>query len=78
MFLIDFIYSYSIVSNLYKNIIVLREIENGFRVSDPVLDKPVDCLTEDLKIGQELAKHVLPVRVSMVGPEGFEPPTKRL
>jgi hypothetical protein len=30
------------------NIIVLREIENGFRVSDPVLDKPVDCLTEDL------------------------------
>jgi hypothetical protein len=31
------------------NIIVLREIENGFRVSDPVLDHPVDCLTEDLK-----------------------------
>lgn len=30
------------------NIIVLREIENGFRVSDPVLEKPVDCLTEDL------------------------------
>ncbi len=30
------------------NIIVLREIENGFRVSDPVLDKPVDCLTDDL------------------------------
>ena len=30
------------------NIIVLREIENGFRVSDPVLDKPVDCPTEDL------------------------------
>ncbi len=31
------------------NIIVLREIENGFRVSDPVLDQPVDCLTEDLE-----------------------------
>ena len=30
------------------NIIVLREIENGFRVSDPVLDKPMDCLREDL------------------------------
>jgi hypothetical protein len=30
------------------NIIILHEIENGFRVSDPVLDKPVDCLTEDL------------------------------
>ena len=31
------------------NIIILREIENGFRVSDPVLDHPVDCLTEDLE-----------------------------
>jgi hypothetical protein len=31
------------------NIIVLREIETGFRVSDPVLDHPVDCLTEDLE-----------------------------
>lgn len=31
------------------NIIVLREIENGFRVADPVLDHPVDCLTEDLE-----------------------------
>ncbi|MGD0021543.1 MAG: BtrH N-terminal domain-containing protein [Smithellaceae bacterium] len=30
------------------NIIILHEIENGFRVSDPVLDHPVDCLTEDL------------------------------
>lgn len=30
------------------NIVVLREIEGGFRVSDPVLDKPVDCLTDDL------------------------------
>ena len=30
------------------NIVILREIENGFRVSDPVLDKPVDCRTEDL------------------------------
>jgi hypothetical protein len=31
------------------NIIVLREIENGFRVSDPILDHPVDCSTEDLE-----------------------------
>ena len=31
------------------NIVVLREIEQGFRVSDPVLDHPVDCLTEDLE-----------------------------
>ncbi len=31
------------------NIVVLREIENGFRISDPVLDKPVDCLTDDLE-----------------------------
>jgi hypothetical protein len=31
------------------NIIVLRGIETGFRVSDPVLDHPVDCLTEDLE-----------------------------
>ncbi len=31
------------------NIIVLREIENGFRVSDPVLDHPVDCSYEDLE-----------------------------
>ena len=31
------------------NIIILHEIENGFRVSDPVLDHPVDCLTDDLE-----------------------------
>jgi len=31
------------------NIIVLHEIENGFRVSDPVLDTPVDCPAEDLE-----------------------------
>lgn len=31
------------------NIIVLHEIENGFRVSDPMLEHPVDCLTEDLE-----------------------------
>jgi len=31
------------------NIIILHEIENGFRVSDPVLAQPVDCLTEDLE-----------------------------
>jgi hypothetical protein len=26
-----------------------REIEGGFRVSDPVLEHPVDCLTDDLE-----------------------------
>ncbi len=31
------------------NIVVLREIENGFRLSDPILEHPVDCLTEDLE-----------------------------
>ena len=45
-----------------------------FRVGVPLQDFP----SEGPKIGQELAKHVLPVYVSMVGPEGFEPPTKRL
>jgi hypothetical protein len=31
------------------NIIALHEIEGGFRISDPVLEQPVDCLTEDLE-----------------------------
>ncbi len=31
------------------NIVVLRETENGFRLSDPILEHPVDCLTEDLE-----------------------------
>ncbi len=31
------------------NLIVLHEIENGFRLSDPILDHPVDCLAEDLE-----------------------------
>jgi len=31
------------------NLIALREIEGGFRVSDPVLEHPVDCLTDDLE-----------------------------
>jgi len=31
------------------NLIALREIEGGFRVSDPVLEHPVDCPTEDLE-----------------------------
>ena len=31
------------------NLIVLREIPTGFRVSDPVLEHPVDCLTQDLE-----------------------------
>jgi hypothetical protein len=31
------------------NLIALREIDGGFRVSDPVLEHPVDCLAEDLE-----------------------------
>jgi len=31
------------------NLIVLREIENGFRISDPTLDQPVDCPAADLE-----------------------------
>jgi len=31
------------------NVVVLHEIENGFRVSDPMLEWPVDCPTEDLE-----------------------------
>ena len=31
------------------NLIALREIEGGFRVSDPVLEHPVDCMTDDLE-----------------------------
>jgi hypothetical protein len=31
------------------NLIALREIEGGFRVSDPVLEHPVDCVTDDLE-----------------------------
>jgi hypothetical protein len=48
------IYWLSYVPNRFRfqfnghNIVVLREIENGFRVSDPVLDRPMDCSTEDL------------------------------
>ena len=49
------IYWLSYFPNRYRfqfnghNIIILHEIENGFRVSDPVLENPVDCLTEDLE-----------------------------
>ncbi len=48
------IYWLSYIPNRFRfqfnghNIIILREIENGFRVSDPVLDRPMDCPTEDL------------------------------
>jgi hypothetical protein len=48
------IYWLSYIPNRFRfqfnghNIIALREIENGFRISDPVLERPVDCLTEDL------------------------------
>lgn len=49
------IYWLSYIPNRYRfqfnghNIVILREIEHGFRVSDPVLENPVDCLTEDLE-----------------------------
>ena len=49
------IYWLSYIPNRYRfqfnghNIIILHEIENGFRVSDPVLENPVDCLTGDLE-----------------------------
>ncbi len=47
------------------------------------LDRNVGCKSEagtykNLKLGQELARHELPTSVSMVGPAGFDPPTKRL
>jgi hypothetical protein len=31
------------------NLIALKEITGGFRISDPVLEYPVDCLAEDLE-----------------------------
>ncbi len=31
------------------NVVVLHEIENGFRLSDPMLESPVDCPAEDLE-----------------------------
>jgi hypothetical protein len=31
------------------NLIALREIQDGFRVSDPMLEHPVDCATDDLE-----------------------------
>ena len=31
------------------NLIALREIEGGFRVSDPILEYPVDCSADDLE-----------------------------
>jgi hypothetical protein len=48
------IYWLSYIPNRFRfqfnghNIIVLREIEGGFRVSDPVLADPMDCPEEDL------------------------------
>ena len=48
------------------NIIILREIENGFRVSDPVLDKPVDCPTEDLDQGAFRARAAGAARVHVL------------
>lgn len=48
------IYWLSYIPNRFRfqfnghNIIILREIEGGFRVSDPVLADPVDCPYEDL------------------------------
>lgn len=54
------------------NIIVLREIENGFRVSDPVLDQPVDCLAEDL-VRARFAKGPLEPHGFMYYPKSVNP-----
>ncbi len=54
------------------NIIVLHEIENGFRVSDPVLEHPVDCLTEDL-MRARFAKGPLEPHGFMYYPESVNP-----
>lgn len=54
------------------NIIVLHEIENGFRVSDPVLDTPVDCLTEDLERAR-FAKGPLEPHGFMYYPRSVDP-----
>lgn len=54
------------------NIIILHEIENGFRVSDPVLDRPVDCLTEDLERAR-FAKGPLEPHGFMYYPQSVNP-----
>lgn len=54
------------------NIVVLHEIENGFRVSDPVLEHPVDCLTEDL-MRARFAKGPLEPHGFMYYPESVNP-----
>lgn len=68
------IYWLSYIPNRFRfqfnghNIIVLRENENGFRVSDPVLPVPVDCSTEDL-IRARFARGPLEPRGFMYYPE---------
>jgi hypothetical protein len=54
------------------NIVVLHEIENGFRISDPVLDHPVDCLTEDLERAR-FARGPLEPRGYMYYPKSVNP-----
>jgi len=54
------------------NIVVLHEIENGFRVSDPVLEHPVDCLTEDL-VRARFARGPLEPHGFMYYPESVNP-----
>jgi hypothetical protein len=54
------------------NIVVLHEIEKGFRVSDPVLEHPVDCLTEDL-MRARFAKGPLEPHGFMYYPESVNP-----
>ncbi len=54
------------------NIIVLREIENGFRISDPILDHPVDCKAEDLQRAR-FAHGPLEPRGLMYYPKSIQP-----
>lgn len=53
------------------NIIALHETENGFRISDPVLEEPVDCLAEDLKRAR-FAQGPLKPRGFMYYPQAIE------
>jgi len=54
------------------NIIALRETETGFRVSDPILEYPVDCLTDDMERAR-FAHGPLQPHGFMYYPESIQP-----
>lgn len=54
------------------NIVALHELENGFRVSDPMLEQPVDCLAEDLERAR-FARGPLEPRGFMYYPQSVNP-----